>query len=119
MKNTAMAVIFGALFGMMDSVSTTPSLMMAHLYGRAALGTLNSILSGLAIGFIGLGAVVFGLVKDYLGSYTGLLVVLLALAILEVLILLFLKEPKHPEKSEELDIIEKEQLRSENHNITS
>jgi MFS-type transporter involved in bile tolerance (Atg22 family) len=89
------ALAFGALIG---QASMFDAAVWANMYGRQYQGAIRGFVATVGVGGSALGPVIFGLCYDLTGSYTVILVVSAALALIPGILSLFMNLPQeHPQ----------------------
>jgi len=67
-------VLFALLYGVMDGVMAIGySVVFAFNFGRVDIGTIDSVAGGVTTFFLGLGPLLFGMSRDFLGTLYDLL----------------------------------------------
>ena len=91
------ACIFAIVYGIQDGVLMVGyTTVFSYAFGRAHLGKIDSIAAAIYTGSCGIGPILFGLVKDYTGSYHAVYIGMAICALLMSIALLFETKPTPP-----------------------
>jgi len=85
-------VISAAAVGL---VNTTGTVIWANYFGRAHIGSIRGFATTVMVAFSALGALPFGLIYDWTGSYDMALWILMGLPLVALLFSLFALPPKN------------------------
>jgi len=79
-RNQATAFLFSILFGVWKGIcDSVNGILLADLFGRRCLGSIQAFSTGLTTVSAGLGPLIFGIARDYLSSYHVVLITLVGL----------------------------------------
>ena len=93
----AAAQIYSILFGLMDGIFLTGYLtIFAYSFGRANLGTIDSVASAWITVACGVGPLLFGLAEDTNHSFDVMYYVVLCISIISTFSLAFSNKPTPP-----------------------
>ena len=96
--SVASAFIVAALFGIgLGGIIVVPPVAIAHYFGRDSLGSIRGVTEPFVSGGQAIGAIGAGVIFDATGSYTATFPVFTTAAVLAVVLLLMVRQPRKPE----------------------